>query len=192
VPLHVEGSHIGEQGLSSANVARGLISSDVLLSSLHGHSESLISVHVLGDTHNTSWHLSLVLVDASEIAWMWTTISEWDTHSLSATYGDIGSHSTWWLDQVEGKNIGNDCEHEVVVLQLLRKLGEVLDITEVVWVLNHQSAIILCLGPWEIFSLTNMEVNTDSMALCLNYINGLWEQTVTDVIGIPLALVHIV
>ena len=35
VPLHVERSHVGKQGLGSANVAGGLVSSNVLLSGLH-------------------------------------------------------------------------------------------------------------------------------------------------------------
>jgi hypothetical protein len=47
VPLHVERCHVGEKSLSSTDVTGGLISSNVLLSGLEGHSECLIAVHIL-------------------------------------------------------------------------------------------------------------------------------------------------
>lgn len=148
----------------------------MLLSSLHCHPECLITVHVFRDTHHTSWHLSLVLVIASEIAWVRSTIAEGNTHSLGRANSNVSSHSTRWLDKIEGENIGNNRENKFVILQLLGQVGEVLNVTEVVGVLYHETAVILCFCPWEIFCLSNMKINSNSVALGLNDINGLREQ----------------
>ena len=51
--------------------------------------------------------------------------------------------------QVEGEDIGDDREDELVLLQFGGKLGEVLNVTEVVRVLHDNTAILLCFGPWE-------------------------------------------
>ena len=62
MPLHVEGGHVGKESLSSTDVTSSLISSDMLLSGLHCHSESLVTVGIFGDTNDSTWHLSLELV----------------------------------------------------------------------------------------------------------------------------------
>jgi len=192
VPLHVEGGHVRKQGLGGTDVAGGLISSDVLLSCLHRHSEGLVAVYILGDTNDTAWHFSFVFIHASEVAWMWTSVSEWNTHSLGGSDGNIGTHSSWRLDKIEGQNVRNNREYHATFLEKMREVGVVADITEVVWVLHDHTAILLGVGPWELFDLSDVEVDTDSMALGPDDINGLWEQSFTAEDFLPFALVDVV
>jgi len=83
VPLHVERGHVCEESLGSANVAGCLVSSDVLFSCLHRHSEGLVSIPVFGDSNDSARHLSLQLVTGSKKSRVRSSKSHWDTHSLS-------------------------------------------------------------------------------------------------------------
>ena len=52
------GCHVREEGLSRADVTRSLVSSDVLFSRLHRHSQSWFAARVDGDTDDAARHLT--------------------------------------------------------------------------------------------------------------------------------------
>lgn len=57
----IEAGHIGEEGLSCADVGGCLLSSDVLLPSLKGHTIASLVVSVNRSPDDPSWDLSDVL-----------------------------------------------------------------------------------------------------------------------------------
>ena len=62
-------------------------------------------MHILGDTNDSSWKLSLKLLGGGEVAWMRTTIAEWDSHSLGGSASNIGTHGTWSFKDAVSENV---------------------------------------------------------------------------------------
>lgn len=94
----VHGSNIGEQGLGSADITGGLFSSDMLLSGLETHSVANITLVILGDSDDTSWELSLVLISAGDEGSGWSSVAHGDSKSLGTSDRDISTLFSRGLD----------------------------------------------------------------------------------------------
>lgn len=175
VPLDVEGGHVGEESLGGTDVTGSLVSSDVLLSGLESHSEGLISVGIFGDTNDSSWDLSLKLFRGGKVTWMWSTISERNTHSLSRSYGDISAHLSWCLENGQRENIGTNGENHSRLLNLGSELSVVVSVTKVVWGLHEHTTVFLGVSPVEFRWSTDNKIDSESVALGLNDVDDLWE-----------------
>lgn len=68
----------------------------------------------------------------------------------------------------------------------------VLKITEIVWILHNHSTIFICLRKRKIFKFSNMEVDSNGVALSLDNINGLGKQGLTAEERVPFTIVNVV
>lgn len=192
VPLDVEGGHVGKESLGGTDVTGGLVSSDVLLSGLESHSEGLISVGILGDTNDSSWDLSLKLFGGGKVTWMWSTIAERNTHSLSRSYGNVSAHCSWCLENSQRENIGTNCENHSRLLNLGGEFSVVVRVTKIVWGLYEHTTVLLGVVPVELRWSADDKVDSEGVALRLDDVDDLWESGFADEVLISLSVEHIV
>ncbi|KUI56020.1 hypothetical protein VP1G_10792 [Cytospora mali] len=115
----VQGGHVGKQGLSGANVARGLFSPDVLLTSLQCQSEGSATKSVLGYSDQSTWHLPLVLLGNGEESGMRTAEAHRHTQSLRGSKGKVSA-------PLARRCQNSQCQQLPKILDLARSVG-VLD-----------------------------------------------------------------
>ena len=108
MPDAEKGRHVCKESLSGADVACSLVSSDVLLTRLHGHTIGNVVVFVLGNTDDSTRHLPLELILAGKVSWVRTTEAHGDTEPLHTATSDIGTHFTCGLANGKRQNVLDD------------------------------------------------------------------------------------
>lgn len=131
----IEGSHVGEEGLGSADVGGGLLTTNVLLTGLEGKTVGRVTLGVLGDTDETTGHSALVLVLAGKEGGVGTTIAEWDTEALRVSEGNIGTPLTRGSEHGQGHEIGGSDNLTAISVDLVGKTLVVGDVTTGIGVL---------------------------------------------------------
>ena len=149
MPDAEKGRHICEESLSSTDIACSFVSSDVLLTCLHGHTIGNVIVFVLGDTDNSTRHLPLELVLAGKVSWVRTTEAHGDTEPLHTAASDIGAHFTCGLANRKRQNVLDDNRAHLVLPESREELTVVLHVADIVGSLNDCPEIFVGLVPWE-------------------------------------------
>ncbi len=178
MPDSKEGRHVGKECLGCANVARGLISTDVLLTGLHSHSVSDVTVLVLGDTDDATRHFALELIFACQVGRVGSTETHGDTESLHATDGDVCSHLTSRLADRQRQDVLDDDRANLLFSETIKELTIVAHVTESVWSLDNGSTDVVCVLPGEFSDIPEDEVNPESLSSSLDNIDCLGENAV--------------
>lgn len=166
----VHGSDIGEQGLGSADITGGFFSSDMLLSGLETHSVANITLVILGDSDDTSWELSLVLISAGDEGSGWSSVAHGDSESLGTSDRDISTLFSRGLDFSQSEKIGGDDSANTVTVKSLVELGIISDNTSLVWGLDQDSRIfVIELG---LRFISDNDLDSQESGSTLNYLDG--------------------
>jgi hypothetical protein len=125
----VEGSHVGEEGLGSANVGGGLLTTNVLLTGLEGKTVGRVALGVLGDTDETTGHPALVLVLAGKESGVGTTVAEWDTEALGVSESNVGTPLAGGSEHGQGHEVGGSDDLTAISMDLVSKTLVVGDVS---------------------------------------------------------------
>src|SRR5438045_4000903 len=77
----------------------------MLLSSLQSQSQSSVSTNILTNTNQSSRQASLMLLLASKERSMWSTITQWNTKSLTVTKSNVTTKFSRRLKQRQSKQV---------------------------------------------------------------------------------------
>lgn len=117
-------------------------------------------MNILRNTDKTTRHLSLEFILHSHISSMRAAIRHGDTETLGSAYSDVSSHLSWSLGNGKRKDVCNNSNDDLVLLQLGNSGCVVMNVTEVVGVLHKISAEFRSLSPVEVGRLVNDKLNT--------------------------------
>ena len=98
----------GEEHLRRADVARGLLPSDVLLARLEREAQRAASSSIDGDADHATGHGALRVVPCREVGGVRSAVSERHPESLRASDHHVGAEGTWRLEHDEREQIGGD------------------------------------------------------------------------------------
>src|ERR1700730_5359452 len=106
----VGGSDYRHQHLSSTDIARRLITPDMLFTSLQREAVTLSSGRIFGYSDQTTRQITFELVAGRHEGGMRSTKSHRDTEALGRADANVGAELTWRGEQRQTKNIscGND------------------------------------------------------------------------------------
>ncbi|KAI6775833.1 hypothetical protein HG530_002591 [Fusarium avenaceum] len=133
----VEGGHVGKKSLGRADVAGGLLTSNMLLTSLESETQSRLAEAILGNTDETAGDLALVLLRGSEESSVGTTVAQGDTESLGVTDGDVGTKLTRGLEHGESEQVGGSAEKTLLLVDDIGEGLVVVDATVGIGVLDQ-------------------------------------------------------
>ena len=105
----IDGVHRGDHGqqdLGGADVARRLLSADVLLAGLEGETIGWLSISVARDADEASRQAALELIADGQIPRMGTTIAHRNSKALGRTNSHVGSEFTRGREQDERQRVG--------------------------------------------------------------------------------------
>jgi hypothetical protein len=135
----VESRHVGKKSLGSADVAGGLLTSNVLLSGLKSKTESRLSETILGNTDETTGNLALVLLGSSKEGSVGTTIAQRDTESLGVTDGDVGAELSRGLEHGQSEQVSRGAEESLLLVDDVGEGLVVVDTTVGIGVLDQST-----------------------------------------------------
>jgi hypothetical protein len=141
----IESRHVGKKSLSRADVAGGLLASNVLLTSLESETQSRLAETILGNTDEAAGDLALVLLRGSEESSVRTTVTQRNTESLGVTNGDVGAELTRGLEHGQSKQIGASAKETLLLVDDIGEGLVVVDTTVGIRVLD-QGANEVALG----------------------------------------------
>ena len=101
----VERRHDREQRLGGADVGRGLLAANVLLTGLESQSVGAVAVGVLRDTDEPAGHDPLERICAGEEGGVRPAEAHRDAEALRRTDRDVGAHGGGLLQQTQGQQI---------------------------------------------------------------------------------------
>jgi hypothetical protein len=135
----VESRHVGKKSLSSADIAGGLLTTNVLLTSLESQAKSRLAETILGNTNETTRNLALVLLRCSEESSMGTTVTERNTEALGVTDGDVGAKFSRGLEHGKSEKIGGCAEKSLLLVDDVGESLVIVNTTVGIGVLNQGS-----------------------------------------------------
>ncbi|VUC29849.1 unnamed protein product [Clonostachys rosea] len=173
----VEGAHVGQQSLGSADVAGSLLAANVLLTSLQSKTKGWVAQSILGNTDDTTGNLALVLLGAGEESGVGTSVSQRDTKSLRAAESNVGAKFAGRLELSEGQEIGGDADETLALVDEVREALVVEDTTTSVGVLekNTNKTFAGLLDELVLVGedVTDEELNTESLRSGLENLESL-------------------
>src|SRR3989454_2243909 len=95
VVYRVHAGHHGQQYLGRADVARRLVTADVLLARLQSQPVGRLPVGVARQAHDAAWQLALVLVFRGEERGVRAAAPERHAEALARADGDVGAGLAW-------------------------------------------------------------------------------------------------
>mmetsp|Transcript_75959 Transcript_75959/g.183660 ORF Transcript_75959/g.183660 Transcript_75959/m.183660 type:complete len:504 (-) Transcript_75959:911-2422(-) len=107
----VGGRDVGQQRLRRADVGRGLVAPDVLLTRLHGHAQRGLATRVARDADHTAGHLALEFVGTREESRVRATIAHGHAQALCRANGHVGAPLTRRAQQRQRQQIGGSHHH---------------------------------------------------------------------------------
>lgn len=131
----IKGSHVGEEGLGSADVGSGLLTTNVLLTGLEGKTVGRVALGILGDTDETAGHPALVFILAGKEGGVGTTIAEWNTEALRVSEGNVGTPLAGRSEHGQGHEVGGSDDLTAISVDLVGKTLVVGDVTAGIGVL---------------------------------------------------------
>ncbi|KAI5308362.1 hypothetical protein KEM55_005920 [Ascosphaera atra] len=141
----VHSRHISEQRLSSADITRSLLPTNMLLTRLQRQPQCLVPRPILRDTNDTPGDLPLILLRAREERRMWAAEAHGHTKALGVTKGDISAELAGRSQQREGHEVSSDAEHAALLVDLVREATEVSDAALGVGVLPDDADEVIAL-----------------------------------------------
>jgi hypothetical protein len=173
----VKGRHVGQKSLGSADVAGGLLSSNVLLTGLESETESGLAESILGNTNETTGDLALVLLRGGEEGGMRATVAQRNTKTLGVANGDVGTKLTRRLEDGQGEQVGGGAEESLLLVDNVGELLVIVDTTVGIGVLDESADKGALSLPDELAvvgeHVTNDEVNSETLSSRLKDGEGL-------------------
>lgn len=167
----VHGSNVGKQSLGSADVWSGLLSSDVLFSSLKSHSVGHFVVSVDRTPDDSSWHLPNVFLPSWEKSGIWASETHRNTEPLSWAKANISTHISWCLSKGQCQKIWGYYfdNSRLRLVDFVEKLCKIVNNTFCVRGLYNDSKVFfgfIFIEKLRIFSNNNLQIQ--ELGLCLN------------------------
>ena len=164
----IHGGHVGQKSLSGTDVAGGLFTANVLLTSLQGQAQGTVAQAVFGHTHNTTGNLTLVLVSTGEEGSVRTTKTHRHTQSLGIAKRNISTEFTRRLEDSQGQQISGNAEGTTGLVNVVAQRLEVVNTTLSVGVLSENSnqVVTLLLDQLEVIgeNVPDDQVDTESFS----------------------------
>ena len=135
----IEGSHHRQKHLRGADVAGGLVSSNVLLTGLESQTQSRLALGILGLTHQAAGDLALVGIPGGEESGVGAAEPHRHTKALSAAHRDVGSEGRHRRDQGLSQRIDRHGHQSPGVMSPLDQSGGVPKATLNPWQLQQNA-----------------------------------------------------
>ena len=168
----IHACHDGQEDLRRTNVARRLLTPDVLFAGLQGESVGKLPRNILGHANDASRHLPFKCFSGRKKRSMGATKSKRDTKSLAGTHGDIGPEFSRCAQEGQGQQIGGDhhknpgrvgLRHECTVIPDIAVSGRILE----------QNAGQLRIGKVDGLRPSNAQCHPERFSPRLHHRNGL-------------------
>eukprot|EP00754_Rhynchopus_humris_P045090 Rhum_TRINITY_DN4599_c2_g1::Rhum_TRINITY_DN4599_c2_g1_i1::g.14995::m.14995 len=171
VPHGVEAGDVGEESLRGADVRRGLLTLDVLLTRLQRHAERVVSLPVAADTDDATRRDARVLLLGGEVGGVRATEAEGHAEALRGPAGDVGAELARRGEEGQRQEVGGAHGEDAVLLRLLEEGLEVLHGAVRVRVL-HDHAAEAGVGEVGLEGVTDDEVAAEALGTGLQECEG--------------------
>ncbi len=115
----VHARHDGEQHLRGADVAGGLLATDVLLTGLQREAVRLVAVGVDGDADEAARQAARHLLLHRHVTGVRSAEAHRDAEALRGAHRDVRAQLAWGLQQGEGQQIGGDGDERAPLVRLV-------------------------------------------------------------------------
>ena len=132
-------SHVGEQRLGGADVARGLFAADVLFARAERQAQRGFAARIPGDADKPAGHLAFEFVARGKERRVRSAVTQRHAKALRAADGDVRAKFAWRLDERERQQIGRHREHRARGAGFFRKAGVIADGAESVRILHNRA-----------------------------------------------------
>ena len=116
-------SHVGQEGLSGADVGGGLLAPDVLLPRLQGHADGRVTVAVSRDTHDPPRHDPLVGILHRQEPRVGASIAHRHPEPLRGAIGYIGPKVSGSLQDSQREQIASEDYEGLVVVRSFHQIA---------------------------------------------------------------------
>src|SRR6266536_2872743 len=117
----------GAENLRRADVTRGFIAADVLLTRLQCEAISWAAFGIVRNPDQTSGHVTLVLVTGGKVGRMRPTVSEGHAQTLRVAHRDIGAEFSRWFQERQCKKIRSDNDQRASIVRLPNEFAVIID-----------------------------------------------------------------
>jgi hypothetical protein len=186
----VHSAHVCKKSLSGTDVGSSLLTTNVLLTGLESETVGRVTETVLGNSNETSGHLSLHLVGGSKERGVGSSVSHGNTEALGISEGDISAELSRGLKHSKGEEVGSARNSSSELVNSLRELSVVVDRTISARVLNENTNEVIAklLYGGNVERISNLEVDSESLSAGLKSGNGLGVDVGVDKVGLVCAL----
>ena len=127
----IHGCDVGQQCLGSTDVRCCLLSSDVLLSGLQGHSEGELVVSIDRPSNDSSRHFPHILLPSREKSRVRSSEAHGHSESLSRSEANISTHVSGRLGEGQGQEIRSNYLDNLGLglVNLVEELGKIVQNT---------------------------------------------------------------
>src|SRR5437016_4844588 len=123
----IHSRHDRQQDLGGADVARGLFSSDVLLTGLQREAQGGVAGGVFGDADDSAWHSSGVFGFGGHVGGVGAAEAHGDAEALRAADGDVRAQLAGGLDERKGEDVGGHDDEGAGVVSLFDQVRVIDD-----------------------------------------------------------------
>ncbi len=141
----VDGVHagdVGQQHLCGADVAGGLLATNMLFAGLHGQAQGLLAVTVHRHADQTAWHVTFEGIAGREVGRMRATETQRHTEALGATDRHVSAELAWRGQQGKGQQVGSHGDQGVGRVEALDQLAVIEHIAIAGRVLQQRAEVI--------------------------------------------------
>lgn len=153
----------------------------MLFAHLKRHAEGDVSVGILGDPNNSSRNFTFKLVFNCKVPWVGPSESKRQPEPLHAANSNVSTHLPRGLDDARRHDVCADHAQDVILPQLITELRIVVQISNIIWLLNKHSTVLLGLFPGEVGDGTNNKLDTSCVAPGLQNVKSLGEHALRHV-----------
>ncbi|MNI40033.1 hypothetical protein D3C73_942320 [compost metagenome] len=136
---------VGQQHLGGADIRVGLLPPDMLLAGLQCHAQCGATAGVLGDTDDSAWNRSLVLVPAGKKGRMRAAVAHGDAKALGRTEHHVGAQLTRRRQQQQAQQVGADAGQRLLGMQMIDQRSQIADLAVGVGVLQQRTEHLVLL-----------------------------------------------
>ncbi len=141
----IDGVHagdVGQQHLCSADVAGGLLATNMLFAGLHGQAQGLLAVTVHRHADQAARHVTLERIAGREVGRMRATEAQRHTEALGATDCHVSAEFAWRGQQGKGQQVGSHGDQGVGRVEAFDQFAVIEHITIAGRVLQQRAEVI--------------------------------------------------
>ncbi|KAK1244515.1 hypothetical protein MKX07_003314 [Trichoderma sp. CBMAI-0711] len=142
----VHGRHVGQKSLGSADVARGLFSSNVLLSRLQSQTQGPVSSAVPGDANQTAGQTSLAALLNRHEGGVRSSVAQGNAKSLGVAKGNVSPPLARRRQERQVGEVGGGAQQGALGVGQFGELAEVGDASVGVGILHHDANEVVAEG----------------------------------------------